>query len=225
MYTLAMFAKLLLIIGGIAWGVYGTMKINIVRRILPYENAQRIIYILVGLSALMLLFNKNFYLPFLDKTVMPKAFLTNDKKPLNATVSVEVRVPPNSRVIYWGSEPSNKVEPVRVAYGEFENSGITTADTSGKAHLVLRKPSSYNVNKGLFRRKLKPHVHYRYTLDNGMLSEVHTKRVHTENDSFTVENTTSESSQNRVCNCVGAHVNLHEPTCHKFVEHMNIYQD
>jgi uncharacterized membrane protein YuzA (DUF378 family) len=176
--NIIIFAKLLLIIGGITWGLYGALRINIIKRILPSSSAQNVIYLLVGLSALFLMFNRNFYLPFLDQAVLPKSFINKNKEPYNATFSVDIKVPPNSRVIYWASEPSDKKDQiVSVAYGDFQNSGITSANKNGVATLILRKPSSYVVKKALFKKHLKPHVHYRYTLANGIMSEVFTKFI------------------------------------------------
>jgi len=174
MYNLITFAKLLLVIGGIVWGIYGTMGINVVKRILPNKTAQKVLYIAVGLSALLLMFNRNFYLPFLGKSVVPKTFLEKDRVPVNSTVSIEVKVEPNARVIYWAS---GKKGEVKDAYGQFENSGITTADSNGKAHLVLKRPKCYYVKKGPFKKRLRPHIHYRYTLANGMMSQVFTRRL------------------------------------------------
>jgi uncharacterized membrane protein YuzA (DUF378 family) len=178
MLDLIKFTKLLLVIGGIAWGIYGAFGINIVKRILPDSNAQKIVYILVGVSAVILLFNRNFHLPFLGKTALPSSLLSKDKTVTEeGTFTVKVQVEPNVRVIYWASEPSSEIVPVSTAYGEFKNSGIVTADKDGIANLILKKPSSYTVKKGLFNKKLKPHIHYRYTLSSGMLSEIKTKYV------------------------------------------------
>jgi uncharacterized membrane protein YuzA (DUF378 family) len=178
MLNLIIFVKLLVIIGGIALGIYGLMGINLVKRILPNKTAQKVLYVCIGLSALILMFDKNFYLPFLGKTVVPKTLLAKDRVPINSTLSIEITVKPHSRVIYWASDKKNgKDVPVQVAYGEFGNSGITTADANGKAHLILKRPESYVVKKGFFKRKLRPHIHYRYSLEDGMLSEVHTRRL------------------------------------------------
>ena len=246
MINLIIFAKLLLIVGGIAWGIYGTMKINIIKQILPNILAQNFVYVLIGLSALILIFNRNFYLPFLDQTVMPYSFFNNNKKPNNATFSIKVKVEPNSRVIYWGSEPTNhKNQLVDVAYGKFENSGITTADRKGNAILILRKPSSYIVKKKLFNKKLKPHVHYRYTLPNGMMSQVFTKKISTKNItknspvyspvSSSIKSPVSSPVQSPVqspvhapahllksdlthltkCKCMNRHLNMHDTKCAK----------
>ncbi len=230
MCNLLIFAKLLLVIGGLAWGIYGSMGINLVKRILPNEMAQKILYIGVGLSAIILMFNKNFYLPFLDRSIVPKTFLEKDRVPLNSTVSIEVKVEPNARVIYWASKKKGEVKD---AYGEFENSGITTADSNGKAHLVLKKPKSYYVKKGLFKKRLRPHVHYRYTLPNGMMSQVFTRRLsrneiarsrssRSSRSSCSSKSSTSSSKASspgsdltklKSCKCPLRHLNMHESGC------------
>ena len=228
MLNLITFTKLLLVIGGIAWGIYGVFGINIVKRILPDLNSQKVLYVLVGLSAIILLFNRNFYLPFLDKTVLPSSLLHKDKTVTgDNTFTVKVKVKPNVRVIYWASEPNNEIVPVATAYGEFKNSGIVTADEHGVANLVLKKPSSYTVRKGLFKKTLKPHIHYRYTLPNGMLSEIKTKNVSKKDFLQNKEKTSSKSSKSSEsshstisdlthlnnCDCPHRHLNVHEHGC------------
>jgi uncharacterized membrane protein YuzA (DUF378 family) len=231
MLNLITFTKLLLVIGGIAWGIYGAFGINIVKRILPDSNAQKIVYILVGVSAVVLLFNRNFYLPFLDKTVLPSSLLSKEKTVIGSdTFTVKVKVEPNVRVIYWASEPKSEIVPVATAYGEFENSGIVNADENGIASLVLKKPSSYTVKKGLFNKTLKPHIHYRYTLSNGMLSEVKTKYVSKKDFSENKINSSSESKSSKSssesksspksdlthlnnCDCPHRHLYIHEHGC------------
>ncbi len=236
MYNLIIFAKLLLIIGGLAWGVYGSIGINIVKRIFPNETLQKFIYIVVGISAIILMFNRNFYLPFLGKSVVPKTFLERDRVPINSTVSIEVKVEPNARVIYWASRKRGEVKD---AYGQFENSGITTADSNGKAHLVLKRPKCYYVKKGLFKKRLRPHIHYRYTLPNGMMSQVFTRRLtkdeiarsrsseksksSSRSSSHSSSKSSSRSSSKRSpgsdltklksCKCALRHLNMHDAGC------------
>ena len=228
MLNLITFTKFLLVIGGIAWGIYGVFGINIVKRILPDSNSQKVVYVLVGLSAIILLFNRNFYLPFLDKTVLPSSLLHKDKTVTgDDTFIVKVKVQPNVRVIYWASEPNSEILPVATAYGEFKNSGIVTSDEHGIANLVLKKPSSYTVRKGLFKKTLKPHIHYRYTLPNGMLSEIKTKNVskkdflENKSSKSSRSSRSSKSSKSAIsdlthlnnCDCPHRHLNIHEHGC------------
>jgi uncharacterized membrane protein YuzA (DUF378 family) len=191
MFSLSIIAKLLLVIGGFIWGVYGLMTINVVKRILPHPSAQKALYILFGIAAIILLFDKTFYLPFLSKTVLPNNMLKSDFNPDGSMnqIKVQVKVPANTRVIFWASNNKNDNDSVKVAYGKFENSGITTSDSNGIATLVLHRPSGYRVPT----RKLKPHVHYRYVLSDSMLSNVFTKRLTKKDLGLTGVNISSES--------------------------------
>jgi uncharacterized membrane protein YuzA (DUF378 family) len=223
MLNLITLSKLLLIIGGIAWGIYGALKINIIKELIPDQNIQRVIFVFVGFSALILMFNRNFYLPFLGETVLPQSLLNKDNKPSIGTFSIEVKVEPNVRVIYWASETTKDILPVSAAYGEFLNSGITTSDKNGIAKLVLRKPSSYTVKKGLFKKTLKPHIHYRYTLPNGLMSEIKTVyinkkesrlfRSRSSNSSTSSKSPRSDLTKIKKCNCPNRHINIHENYC------------
>ena len=134
-----------------------------------------IIILIVAASIIYSLFDRNFYLPFLGWAVYPCGSLA-EKIPLNADKSVTIQVPPNVNVIYWASEPSNpELQPISdpwEAYANYENSGVVRADSTGKAVMRVRSPSSYNV--GLFDKTLKTHVHYRICKHPGMLSDVKT---------------------------------------------------
>jgi hypothetical protein len=134
-----------------------------------------IIILIVVASITYSLFDRNFYLPFLGWAVYPCGSLA-EKIPSNADTTVTVQVPPNVNVIYWASEPSNpEVQPIADpwdAYANYDNSGVVKADSTGKAELRIRSPSSYNV--GLFNKTLKTHVHYRICKHPGMLSDIKT---------------------------------------------------
>jgi hypothetical protein len=134
--------------------------------------------LLVAASLILLVVNRNFYLPFLGWTVYPCGSLA-EKIPTDANTEVIVQVQPNVNVIYWASEPSDiNTQPVSNpwdAYANYENSGVVRADASGRAVLRVRKPSSYNV--GVMNRTLKAHIHYRVCGHPGMLGEVKTAYV------------------------------------------------
>jgi uncharacterized membrane protein YuzA (DUF378 family) len=172
-YLIAIF---LVIVGGINWGLFGLIKFDLVKWLgvsLRMPVLSKIIYIMVGISALYLAFDRNTYLPFLGETVYPCTGLA-DKVPDNATVSISVKVPPGVKVVYWASERSNDANVAPnpwVAYMNYENSGVVTANKEGVAVLKLREPTEYKVPTG---KKLRKHVHYRYCRVPGMLSKIQT---------------------------------------------------
>ncbi len=134
-----------------------------------------IVILIVGSSIIYNVFNRNFYLPFLGKSVYPCGSLA-EKVPNKANVTVTVQVKPNVNVIYWASEPSaiekQPIDNPWDAYANYDNSGVVKADSTGKAVLHVRTPSSYQV--GLMNKTLKSHVHYRECSHPGMLSEIRT---------------------------------------------------
>ena len=181
-----MYKKVILIIiliGAINWGLEG-LDLNLVKHITNNNiskeyNIEKIIYIIVGLSglfAMKFLFKRDNMLPFLGETVYPCIPL-QEKTPLNHNKSVTVNVKPNSNIIYWAAEPVSKEnvintqDPWKIAYNNYENSGVVKSDKNGVAILKFRNPRAYTVPyKGL----LKPHVHYRVCGNNGMLSRIET---------------------------------------------------
>lgn len=134
----------------------------------------KMVFIITGLAALYLSINRNVYLPFLGETVYPCDGIV-EKTPDNADKSITITVPPNVKVIYWASEPHEGiVSNPWDAYGKYDNTGVTTSGSDGSAVLKVRSPSSYKIPSG---RVLKPHVHYRYCQESGILSEVKTVSI------------------------------------------------
>ena len=100
--------------------------------------------------------------------------MLRNKIPHGADTQVTIKVPPNSKIVYWASNPSDKILNVIRAYNNYENSGITTANEKGLAILRVKKPAAYRVPRTYINKKLEPHIHYRYTRTSGMLSSVKT---------------------------------------------------
>jgi len=162
------------IIGALNWGLIGLFNFNLVKyindKMFDNDTFSKIIYVLVGVSAISL-FRRDVFLPFLGKAVYPCGAL-EDNHPKEFDSKVEIKVKPNSNVIYWASEKNAKITSNPWdAYGEYNNSGVARSDSTGKAVLKFTYPGQYRVPyKGL----LPPHVHYRVCLGNGMMSRIET---------------------------------------------------
>lgn len=166
----------LIVIGALNWGLVGITGFNIVSWIAnhTFSVIERIIYITIGIAAIVHLFARDYYLPFLGKCVYPCGSLT-PKAPIDADVAIKVVVEPNVNVIYWAAEPDAKViDNPWLAYSEYENTGVARSDDKGETILKIRKPASYKVPGMLFDKTLKPHIHYRTCTMAGMLSRVET---------------------------------------------------
>lgn len=168
-------ATIIVILGALNWlgiGVYGT---NTIARFLGARSvATRVIYCLIGLSAISIMFHRDTYLPFLGETVLPCAAIP-EQIPEGADTQVQVKVAPGAKIIYWASEPSNegmkKLKDWRKAYLTFLNVGVVKADAEGVATLMVRNPQPYTVP---WMGRLEPHVHFRECGDNGMMSRIFT---------------------------------------------------
>ncbi len=165
---------LLLIIGGLNWLLVGIADVNAVKAVFGSGLLARFIYILVGFSALSIMFYRDTYLPFLGESIAPCASL-QDRVPPGATRDVRVNVPPGAKVLYWASEPATvgieHMNTWKKAYGAYENAGIATADGNGVALLRVRDPQPYTVP---WKGKIDSHVHYRICQSNGFMSRVET---------------------------------------------------
>lgn len=168
-------AMILLVAGALNWLAVGVAGVNIVDTLFGGRGVLgRIVYVLVGLAALYVMFRRDFYLPFLGKSVVPCGGLKNHMPP-GATEEVTVKVTPGAKVLYWGAEAATKkleeLNDWRGAYLGFENAGVATADSTGTVVLRLRAPQPYTVP---LKGRLESHVHYRVCGGDGMMSPVQT---------------------------------------------------
>ena len=155
--------------------------INFVESFFSYLRIDKVYHvftIIIGICALIVGAHRDTYLTFLGECVFPSGILPKDNIiPENATVTKHVKVRPNSQVIYWAAEPTDNEKELtgpELAYGSYKNYGVVKASEFGNADLTVRSPQSYEIKKRLFKKTLKPHIHYRYTLSNGMFSRVET---------------------------------------------------
>ena len=165
-------AMVFLGIGGLNWLCVGLMDTNAVSELVG--NASSAVYILVGISALFVMFDRDTYLPFLGPMVAPCSVLQN-REPPGATKEVKVIVSPNTKILYWAAEPANEklktISSWKDAYLNYENAGVVTANNEGVAILKVREPQAYKVP---FKGRLEPHVHYRVCGESGFMERVHT---------------------------------------------------
>lgn len=181
--TIRMIAVAAVIAGGINWFAvaFGYNLVESLSRLFKdgFKNRfplDKIIYFIVGVSAIVLAFDRTLWLPFLGESVLPSALIpvTNAGASTGAnTKTVKVQVTPNTKVAYWAAKPGDNPDtPVVDAYGKYDNSGVVMSDASGIATLVFEKGTEYTVPSG---KHLKSHVHYReLTGAYGMIGPVKT---------------------------------------------------
>lgn len=170
-------AMLLVIAGALNWGL-SIININLVKLLNDYldniigtnSNLDKIIYITIAVAGLYLS-NRDSFLPFLGKTVIPPSVIPLKTNKFQED-TVEINVKPNSKVIYWATKKSKDNKPdVWTAYDDYSNSGVVMSDKYGKAILKLQKGTGYIVPGGKY---IPPHVHYRFELKPGKLSRIET---------------------------------------------------
>lgn len=171
-------SMIFLIIGGLNWLLIGAFNTNIVMYLFGNGMISSIIYIIVGVSALTIMFYRDTYLPFLGETVAPCSVLQN-REPPGATKEVKLIITPNTKVLYWAAEKANdklkEEQSWKDAYGKYENAGVATSNSEGVVILKIRDPQSYNVP---IKGKLDSHVHYRVCGEGGIMERVNTVPIH-----------------------------------------------
>lgn len=175
MYLLLL-ARLLLVIGGLNYFFMSTMNISLFSFI-QNQFIIRLISLLIGISALYFVFNRDYYLPFLGHAVIP---ISSGKKPTENLTKIKLGgLPPKTTVIAWGAQDVKKIyDNPFDAYGGYSNTEITQTNEKGEALIELPCPAEYYVNKfGIMKQKLNKHIHYRYELPKykGLYSRIHTK--------------------------------------------------
>ena len=131
-------------------------------------------YILVVMCALYIGIRRDYYLPFLSKTVFPST-VVKESYPLDSDMDVVIATAPNAQVVYWATDGGqNFYATPKDAYARLDNTGVTLANSMGHAVLRVKKPVSYMVQKWFRWQVLEPHVHYRVIESNGMYGPVQT---------------------------------------------------
>jgi len=125
--------------------------------------------------------SRNFFLPFLGETVYPTGYL-HDREVEHAKVSVEIPIPNDdmtpSHIIFWASNPGLEDRSPQETYGKYKNSGVKSIPkNASKITVKIHCPSSYIVKRFGREKQLKPHVHYRFAYDSGILGKIHTANV------------------------------------------------
>lgn len=170
---------ILIIVGALNWGLVGLLNFNLVQwlaKVVRWNGLERVLYILVGLAALLHVVSRDYYLTFLGESVFPCGSLV-ERTPSGADTEVEVLVEPNVNVIYWAAESGDKdMKNPWIAYNDYANAGVSRSDAHGFARLKVRSPTTYKVG-ALFKRTLPAHVHYRVCKYPGWVGRVETIKV------------------------------------------------
>jgi uncharacterized membrane protein YuzA (DUF378 family) len=175
-----MAAIILVLIGAINWGLVGAIEINVVESLnkatFNHSLFPRLIYVVVGLSALYLAIQRDTYLPFLGETVIPVSVF-KEHKPVQSEKEFKIKDSRATYLVFWASNKKNGTTVVNVknAYGNFDNSGVSKF-IDGVATISVACPQRYYVER-VFKKRLPKHVHYRLVYPNGMLSSVRTLNV------------------------------------------------
>lgn len=178
-------AKFFLIISGLSMFFLNVMNIDLLKPIQMNNYIKYILGLLIGFSTFKLMFDRNFYLPFLGKCVFPSN-VNNNLPPVTLDKKTDVKLtklPPNTTIIYWATKKNNTIfDDYKEAYKQSSNVGYAKSDNNGEVIIKLDCPSQYKVPVfGIPRlqKTLYKHVHYRYLIPEfeGMYSKVYTQKI------------------------------------------------
>ena len=187
-------SMVLVFIGALNWLLLGLFDTNVLESVFG-KGFAAFLYVLVGLSALGMMIDRDTYLPFLGPMVAPCSVLQN-REPPGSTKEVKVVVPPTTKVIYWAAEPASEslkhINSWNDAYQQYENAGVATSNADGVAILKIRDPQSYTVP---IMGKLESHVHYRVCGEAGFMGRVNTAFINHEGPEGLEHNRTDKNSK------------------------------
>lgn len=178
-YKLRKIIIMLILLGSINYGttLFGLDIIqsinNTFKNKINYDISNIIKFLIFTSAIYFIVFNKNTFTPFLDYTVLPSVLL-NKEPPKDYDLVKIINTKPNTKIVYWASQPNKDKQFVYDAYGDYSNSGVITSDEHGKAIIKIKDPSTYSIPSGEF---LPKHLHYRECNNNilsGMLGPVKT---------------------------------------------------
>ena len=168
---LDMYGRVVLIVFALLWWV---LILNYLINQKMYYHPYTIVHCVVGVIMIYYVIQREYYLPFLGNAVFPCDSL-EPKEPTNAQRTIHIEgLPSNVNVFYWAAEEDTSKEIEEnpwLAYKKYANSGVIRTDSKGSVDLSIREPVKYRVPTG---KTLERHVHYRYCIGDGMLSEVRT---------------------------------------------------
>lgn len=168
----------LIVVGALNWGLVGLFNFDLVKwlaKVLKTPSVAPIIYVIIGLAALLHVVSRDYYLNFLGETVFPCGSMVN-RIPDGADTEVEVVVEPGANVVFWAAESGDKdLNNPWIAYQQYANAGVTKANEYGIAVLKVRHPATYKV--GVLKHTLPAHIHYRICKQPGMLGRVETVKI------------------------------------------------
>lgn len=161
----------LIVVAALNLSIYGILKVDVLEAI--FGRFAPIVYIAIGIAAVIHIFSRDYYLSFLGHCAFPCGSLV-ERAPENHDSEVTIKVAPNCNVIYWAAEAGEHTKDNPwIAYDKYANAGVAVSDDTGNATLRFRYPSAYTVG---FRR-IPSHVHYRVCQKYGLLSRVETVQV------------------------------------------------
>ena len=179
-YKLHMFLIGLIIIGSINYGT-SLVGCNMIKYLSNFINnlfksslhLDKIIYLSIASASIYLAFKRDTWLPFLGDAVLPEAVIPLSQ-PTNTNTIVKIKTLPNVKIVYWAALNKGETTNVKLAYNNYENSGVVMSDENGNASLPIMIGSGYTLPNGTV---LPRHVHYRildYSNIKGMMSKIET---------------------------------------------------
>lgn len=143
-----LFCIIIVILASINWGIVGTFNVNLFEVLIHNKNIRYIIYMLIGLSALFLCFQKSLWSPEQAESLLPNKIIPI-KEPIKYTHIIKIKAKDGKKIVYWTDDDVN--------YG---------AVISEKDNFARIKLDIDNEDKNKTKNKPKKLYYRKYNSDN-----------------------------------------------------------
>lgn len=149
-------------------------SIHYLTNYLPQNYLIKLFCIISIATTLLLILNRDTFLPFLSENFVPEIFLDlKVRNPKSVENKIPLKIQPETKLIYWAADPGKEISKTwKKGYNKFENSGVVISDKNGNVEIPIQCPSRYIVHG---YKVLPKHIHYRtYNENTQMLSRINT---------------------------------------------------
>jgi len=141
-----LFCLIVVILASINWGIVGAFNISLFEVVIGNKNIRQVIYMVIGLSALYLCFQKSLWFPEYAESMLSDK-LVDIKNLIKYTHIIKIKAKNGKKIIYWTDDNINDNKNCGAAISEKDNFArikLDIKDKSKQVKLYYRKCNANN---------------------------------------------------------------------------------
>lgn len=140
-----LFCLVVVILSSINWGIVGLANVSLFEVAISNKNVRYVIYMLIGLCALYLCFQKSLWYPEESMSVLPSKLITVSD-PVKYTHIIKIKAKKGKKIVYWldGNDDDTNYGAVIAEQDNFARIKLDIKDNSkdNNTKLYYRKYST-----------------------------------------------------------------------------------